>query len=95
MPAATRLGDTCTGHACWPPRKNIEASEDFFINGIGAHREGDAWEVHCCDDNCHDSVLAEGHPTVFINNKPAAVVGSAIACGSASAQGSPNLFFGA
>jgi len=47
MPAVVRLGDICTGHGCWPPRQNIEASPNVFVNGRGVHRLGDAWAVHC------------------------------------------------
>jgi len=37
-----RLGDVCSGHGCWPSRACIEASSDVLINGIPAHRVGDA-----------------------------------------------------
>ena len=94
MPAVTRLGDVCTGHGCYPPRVNDEASTDVFVNGIGVHREGDHWVTHCCGRSCHDSVLAKGSSTVFVNGIPAARIGDPVACGSLSAQGSPNVFFG-
>ena len=94
MPAATRLGDVCTGHDCFPPRLSIEASDNVFINGIGAHRIEDAWETHCCTIICHDAVAAEGSSTVFINGKAAVRIGDMISCGSVSAQGSPSVFFG-
>lgn len=92
--AATRLGDVCTGHDCWGPRVNVEASTDVFINGLGAHRVGDQWETHCCGPACHDSVTAAGSTKVFINGKPAARLGDAIECGSVIAQGSPDVFIG-
>lgn len=94
MAAAARLGDICTGHGCWPPRPGYEASDDVFINGIAAHREGDGWLVHCCDSSCHASEVAGGSNSVFINGRPAARIGDAIACGSLIAQGSPNTFIG-
>jgi uncharacterized Zn-binding protein involved in type VI secretion len=94
MPAAKRLGDICTGHGCWPPRPNVEASPNVFVNGIAAHREGDAWDIHCCDASCHSSVLATGSSTVFINGKPAARIGDPVACGSLVAQGSSDTFIG-
>lgn len=92
MPAAVRFGDICTGHGCWPPRPNDQASEDVFINNLGAHRVGDHWETHCCGPACHDSNQAEGSPNVFVNGQPLARIGDPIACGSANAQGSPNVF---
>ena len=94
MPAVTRLGDECTGHGCFGPRVTTEASTDTFINGLGVHRVGDAWETHCCGPICHDSVMAEGSSTVFVNGKAVARIGDYVACGSASAQGSHNTFFG-
>jgi uncharacterized Zn-binding protein involved in type VI secretion len=94
MPAATRFGDVCTGHGCFGPRVNDEASEDVFINGIGAHRVGDHWVTHCCGPACHDSVMETGSSSVFINGRAAARIGDMVACGSASAQGSPSVFFG-
>lgn len=94
MPAATRLGDECTGHGCWGPRVNDQASENVFINGLGAHRVGDHWVTHCCGPACHDSTMETGSSTVFINGKAAARIGDMVACGSVSAQGSSNTFFG-
>jgi len=94
MPAVARLGDTCTGHGCFPPRANDEASTDVFINGLGAHRVGDHWQTHCCGPSCHDSTLAAGSATVFVNGKPLGRIGDAIACGSAVASGSGNVFAG-
>lgn len=96
MPAATRLGDLCTGHGCWGPRPNAEASEDVFYNSIFAHRLGDAWEVHCCPQipECHGGNTASGSSTVFVNNKAAARIGDSVNCGSSIAEGSPNVFIG-
>lgn len=95
MPAVSRLGDLCTGHGGWPPRPSTSASSNVFINGIGAHRVGDSWAVHCNSlPECHGSVLAGGSSTVFINGKPLARIGDPIACGSAVASGSSNVFAG-
>jgi len=46
MPAVVRLGDMSRGHSCFPPRPNIEASSNVFVNGKGVHRVGDAWAIH-------------------------------------------------
>lgn len=92
--AAIRLGDECTGHDGYPPRVNDEASTDVFINGKGAHRKGDHWLEHCVGPVCHDSVLKEGSSKVFINGKAAGRLGDLLECGSAAAQGSPDVFIG-
>lgn len=94
MPAVTRLGDRSTGHSCFPPRPNIEASSDVFINGIASHRQGDAWDVHCCGDSCHDGNLSSGSSTVFVNGKAKCRIGDPVSCGDYSGQGSSNVFCG-
>lgn len=92
MPAAHRKGDIGTGHGCWPARANDEGSPDVFINSIPAHRVGDHWTTHCCDDDCHDSVAASGSPTVFVNGRALTRIGDDVACGSRMATGSPDVF---
>lgn len=94
MPPVVRLGDNCTGHGCHPPRANVQASGDVFVNGKGAHRVGDKWAAHTCSTNTHDSVMASGSGTVFVNGKAIARIGDDVACGSAAASGSGNVFAG-
>lgn len=94
MPAAHRKGDTCTGHGCFPPRANVQGSPDVFVNNIPQHRQTDGWASHCCGDPCHSSQMARGSPTVFANNLEAARIGDPVACGSAAAVGSPDVFIG-
>lgn len=96
MPAVSRLGDNCTGHGCWPPRPSTGASPNVRVNGIAAHRQGDAWAAHTCPTipETHASVLAAGSTTVRVNGKQLARIGDPVACGSAVAQGSANVFAG-
>lgn len=35
------------GHGCWPPRPNIQGSENVFVNSRPHHRLDDLWAVHC------------------------------------------------
>lgn len=93
MPAA-RLADICTGHGCFPPRKNIEGSNNVFVNGRPHHRKGDGWAVHCCIITCHSSTTCSGSHSVFINGKPAARVQDTVCCGSKIMTGSANVFEG-
>jgi uncharacterized Zn-binding protein involved in type VI secretion len=93
MPAAVRLTDMCTGHGPFPPRPSVQASSDVYINNLGAHRVGDKWAAHCAG-KCHDSEQLTGASSVFVNNKALARVGDMIKCGSANAQGSPDVFSG-
>ena len=79
MPGVVRLGDVCTGHGCFGSRPNVGASGNVSVNGLGAHRVGDPWAVHCCV-SCHDSVQATGSGSVSVNGMPVARVGDSIAC---------------
>ncbi|WP_447928393.1 PAAR domain-containing protein [Vreelandella sp. EE27] len=90
MPAATRIGDMCTGHSSCSPRPSVSGSPDVFVNGIASHRVSDAWARHCS----HESVLAAGSKTVFVNGRPKGRVGDPVACGSLVATGSTNVFVG-
>lgn len=94
MPAITRLGDTCTGHGCWPARSSSGGSADVRIDGIPVHRVGDGWSAHTCPaiPETHASVLATGSPTVFANGHAVGRIGDAVACGSAVASGSATVF---
>ena len=95
MPAVTRLGDQCTGHGCYPPRPNIQASPNVFCNGIAVHRETDGWAVHCCPPPvCHAGNLASGSSTVFVNGLECGRIGDPVDCGSVVAEGSDNVFCG-
>ena len=97
MTNTARLGDTCTGHSCWPSRENDQGSPDTFTNGLPNHRQSDHWVTHCCvvfPFPCHDSTLATGSPTVFTNGLQQGRVGDPVACGSTIATGSPNTFTG-
>ena len=95
MPAVTRLGDACTGHGEWPPRPSSSASPNVYVNGIPVHRQGDSWATHCNPvPECHTSTLAAGSSTVYANGLQLGRVGDPVACGSAVAAGSANVFAG-
>ncbi len=99
MPAVARLGDTCTGHECFPPRSSTEGSPNVFCNGLPVHRVGDGWAVHTCTHpevphGSHGGVLASGSSKVFVNGQPIGRIGDAVSCGSSVATGSSNVFAG-
>lgn len=50
--------------------------------------------VSNCGSSCHGSTMASGSSTVFVNGKPLSRIGDQVACGSSSAQGSPDVFAG-
>ncbi len=107
--AACRKSDLCTGHECYPPRKNDEGSEDVFVNSRPSHRFGDKWLTHSCSTKGkdgkkikllvgsnlpHAGILVQGSKTVFINSKAAGKTGNKISCGSVIMTGSTNVFIG-
>lgn len=93
-----RLGDLSTEdpHPCKaPPRPCVVGSGNVFVNGMPAHRLGDAWLPHPCPGTPpHPSVTAMGSGSVLVNGMPLARMGDLIACGSTIAIGSPNVFAG-
>ena len=97
MPGVARLGDKCTGHDCFPPRKSNSGSPNVFINGIPALRVGDSFETHCCTcedmpHGCHDGTLKSGSSSVYVNGKPLGRIGDSVSCGGTVATGSGNVF---
>lgn len=97
MPGAARLSDVSTGHNCYPSRPNIQASTDVFINNRGAHRQSDAWAVHCrkCfPKKCHGGNLASGSPTVYTNNLQQGRIFDSVSCGDRVATGSSDVIVG-
>ena len=93
MPGVCRLGDICTGHGCYPPRPNVQASPTVFVNGIAVHRQSDTWATHSCS-SCHGGVLARGCHTVFVNGLEMGRIGDPVSCGSHVAMGSSDVFCG-
>jgi uncharacterized Zn-binding protein involved in type VI secretion len=96
MPPVTRLGDQCTGHGSFPPRPSSGSSPNVFANGIPVHRQSDGWSGHGSSSPSppHGSTLAAGSSTVFANSLQLGRIGDPVACGSAVAQGSGNVFAG-
>lgn len=95
MAGVLRLGDMSTGHSGFPPRPNISASSDVFVNGIPAHREGDAWAVHCnSTPTCHAGVLTPLPRQVFVNGLILGSIGDPISCGDIAATGSMDVIVG-
>ena len=91
---ASRFGDICSGHACFPPRSIIQSSTNVISEGKGNARIGDPLMVHCCGDSCHPGQIARGSRTVFINGRWAARVGDPVNCGSVLMTGAGTVFIG-
>ena len=95
MPMATRLGDVCTGHGCFPPRPSVAGSPNVLVNNIPIVRVGDMYAPHGCP-TCppHPAPLAAGSSTVLVNNMPAGRMGDAVGCGSSAMACSANVSIG-
>ena len=95
MPAVTRLGDSGTGHGCFPPRNSTSGSPNVLVNGKPAHRQGDGWAAHGCSVCApHGGSLASGSSSVYANGKQLGRIGDPVNCGSSVATGSGNVFAG-
>jgi uncharacterized Zn-binding protein involved in type VI secretion len=93
MPKVSRLTDIGSGHGCFPPSPATEGSGDVFVNGLPAHRRGDALQAHACP-SCppHGRTSSGGSPTVYVNGKALVRMGDSISCGGALAAGSSDVF---
>jgi uncharacterized Zn-binding protein involved in type VI secretion len=81
VPALYVPVDMTSGHGPWPPVGYIAppqgASDNVFINGKNVHRVGDETIVHThLPPDVHTDKIFTGSPTVFVNKKPIAIVGS-------------------
>lgn len=94
MPAATRAGDSCSGHGPYPGRMSYGGSSNVRINGRPALRTGDGYVPHCSPKKCHSGSASGGSGSVFVNGRPLVRIGDSVSCGSVSAAGSPNVFAG-
>lgn len=89
MPAC-RLSDKTMGHGCYPPQVTLEGSDNVFIEGLPAFRQGDKIQPHCCN-GCHPSAGGEGSPTVFVNNRALNRVTDKATCGSIMLTGAKTV----
>ncbi|WP_163833380.1 PAAR domain-containing protein [Spartinivicinus ruber] len=82
------LGDSCTGHADFPPRNNTGSDHYLVINGRPVHCVGHGWADHCNPvPVCHAGVLAAGSAYMTVNGNAVARIGDPISCGSQVATG--------
>lgn len=72
-------------------RSNIQGSPDVYINDLPAHRQGDAWDIHCSGGSCHGGIAIGGSSTVIVNGQPLCRIGDSVDCGSTIVTGSSNV----
>jgi len=96
MPAVARQGDAgsvhCSGYTI------AAGSPDVFIDGRPVARDGDSSTVHQkpSGNKCvpHVSKIIATGDTVFVNNRPVAVVGDRLSECTQIIQGSETVFIG-
>lgn len=77
-----------TGHGSWPSRRTVGGSSNVFAEGLGVHRVGDSWVVHCNSSNeCHTGATSTGSSNVYCNGRKVARMGDSISCGDRIATG--------
>ena len=79
----SRIGDITTGHGCHAPSIGITASANVIINGLPAHKVGDAFSPHTCGNDVHGDVAVQGSVKVIINGTGAMRLGDVLAPGGA------------
>ncbi|AUR83144.1 PAAR motif protein [Vibrio phage 1.031.O._10N.261.46.F8] len=98
MAAASRIGDSTTGHGGpFPPTTISEGSGDVFINGKAAASIGSGIIPHTRTKkpfDTHGGAVSGGSSTVFINGKAASRIGDPVSCGDTVAAGSGDVFIG-
>jgi uncharacterized Zn-binding protein involved in type VI secretion len=91
MRGISKIGDTTTGHAGFPPQNILTGKSKVLINGIPVATIGDALSTHCNPSSCHSSVVATGSTKVFVSGVPVAGIGDATSCGDTIATGSTKV----
>lgn len=94
MPFAARIGNSCSGHGCFPPRMIITGNPKVIIQGMPAATVGDTLLPHACGPNIHSGNIASGSSKVFISGLPAARIGDIISCGSIIMTGANKVNIG-
>lgn len=91
------IGDSTTGHGCWPPTNICEGASTIIVEGIPPARIGDAAIPHRCTKDPHPThglSVASGSSTTIYQGMPVARIGDSMTCGDAIAQGRPSIIIG-
>ena len=102
IPALQTPEDMTSGHGPWPPvgylPPPVGSSTSVFINKRSVHKVGDTTIPHfSMPSDVHSDVITTGSATVFVNQKPMAVIGSLLTCiygpaGVVAAFGATSVF---
>lgn len=77
----------CSGHDGFPPRKAVEGSPNFRVNGVPVHLSGMAWEYHTKPKSSPHSGVGVGGGVFRINGTNACLIGDPVSCGSVIVTG--------
>lgn len=105
IPALYVPEDMTAGHGPWTPvgyaEPPVGASEDVFINNKNVHRVGDKTLPHYylipSPPDLHQDEILTGSATVYVNNKPMALIGSQLTspvgpAGTVAAYGARSVY---
>lgn len=89
MPSASRLNDTGSGHASWPPTTVMSASTNVITEGLGQARKTDPLIPHASPSPSpvHNRSISGSSTTVKTNGLGTARIGDAIDCGGMLVSG--------
>ena len=96
MAAVAKQYCVTSGHDGYHPVAIPEASNNVFVNGVGACRVGDNSITHTRPNSSpHTVTISTGSSTVFVNGKALAHEGSSTGCGDTIVSAcSPNVQVG-
>jgi uncharacterized Zn-binding protein involved in type VI secretion len=83
MPEVSTRVDVCQGHDACAPRSFATHSPNVLAESFEVTRQGDELAPHGCPEHPpHGAVVAQACPTVLVNGRPIAVIGSTVTCPS-------------
>lgn len=91
------LGDSTTGHGCWPPTVLCQSANSIIVQGSTPCRVGDQAVPHICTNEpypVHGLAVAQGSSSVIYEGMPVARIGDAMTCGDAIAVGKQTIIIG-
>jgi uncharacterized Zn-binding protein involved in type VI secretion len=98
MPAVSRVGDTSTGHGCFPPTTMTSSPvQKTFINGSkpGVVDSTCKFSAHSCGTTTHPDgarTPTAGTSKTKIEGYSVARIADPLGCGDIIGEGSPNTF---
>lgn len=91
------IGDSTTGHSCWPTTNICQGASTMVVQGKSPSRVGDAAVPHTCTRDpypTHSLVISKGSSSVIYENMPVARIGDDMSCTDIIASGNNTIIIG-